>query len=91
MTAATSLDPPAGFRHEGFLYTGDESFLSGTVPFIEQGVSSGESVLVVVNPRKQVVTLYRSLVQITVLGLGASIDAPEIIPGWTFPVEDVFQ
>jgi anti-sigma regulatory factor (Ser/Thr protein kinase) len=52
MTAATSLDPPAGFRHEGFLYTGDDSFLSGTVPFIEQGVSGGESVLVVVTPRK---------------------------------------
>jgi Uma2 family endonuclease len=47
--------------------------------------------LVVVNPRKQVVTLYRSLSQITVLGLGAKIDAPEIIPGWALPVEDVFQ
>ena len=45
--------------------------------------------VVVVNPRKQVVTL--SFVPITVLGLGASVDAPEIIPGWTLPVEDVFQ
>ena len=52
MTSATSLDPPAGFRHEAFLYSGDESFLSGTVPFIEQGVSGGESVLVVVDARK---------------------------------------
>jgi hypothetical protein len=45
----------------------------------------------VVNPRKQVVTLYRSLSQITVLSSGAKIDAPDIIPGWTLPVEDVFQ
>jgi Uma2 family endonuclease len=53
-------------------------------------LDAGVRLVVVVNPRKQV-TLYRSLVQITVLGLGASIDAPEIIPGWTLPVEDVFQ
>lgn len=52
MTIATSLDPPQGFRHEAFLYSGDESFLSGTVPFIEKGVGGGESVLVVVNARK---------------------------------------
>jgi len=52
MTTATSLDPPAGFRHECFLYSGDESFLGGTVPFIEKGVSGGEAVLVVVNARK---------------------------------------
>ena len=54
-------------------------------------LDAGVRLVVVVNPRKQVVTLYRSLVLITVLGLGASIDAPEIIPGWTLPVEDVFQ
>ena len=54
-------------------------------------LDAGARLVVVVNPRKQVVTLYRSLVQITVLSLGASIDAPEIIPGWTLPVEDVFQ
>lgn len=54
-------------------------------------LAAGVRLVVVVNPRKQVVTLYRSLVQITVLGVGASIDAPEIIPGWTLPVEDVFQ
>lgn len=54
-------------------------------------LDAGVRLVVVVNPRKQAVTLYRSLVQITVLGLGASIDTPEIIPGWTLPVEDVFQ
>ena len=54
-------------------------------------LDAGVRLVVVVNPRKQVVTLYRSLVQITVLGLGASIAAPEIIPGWSLPVEDVFQ
>lgn len=53
------------------------------------GLDAGVRLVVVVNPRKQVVTLL--FVPITVLGLGASIDAPEIIPGWTLPVEDVFQ
>ncbi len=54
-------------------------------------LDAGVRLVVVVNPRKQVVTLYRSLVHITVLGFGASMDVPEIIPGWTLPVEDVFQ
>lgn len=53
MTTATSQDrAPAGFRHEALLYSGDEPFLSATVPFIEQGVSGAEAVLVVVEARK---------------------------------------
>lgn len=51
-TATSPSAAPAAFRHEALLYTGDESFLSGTLPFIEEGVSNGESVLVVVDARK---------------------------------------
>lgn len=36
-----------GFRHEAFFYAGDEEFLAGTVPYLEDGVSAGETVLVV--------------------------------------------
>ena len=36
-----------GFRHEAFFYSGEDEFLAGTVPFLEEGVRAGETVLVV--------------------------------------------
>jgi len=46
------MAPPTGFRHEALLYEGEDQFLSRTVPFIQQGLTAGEAVLVVVNTRK---------------------------------------
>jgi anti-sigma regulatory factor (Ser/Thr protein kinase) len=40
------------FRHEALLYSGDDDFLAGTVPFIAAGVDAGEPVLVVVSAQK---------------------------------------
>ena len=37
------------FRHEALLYQGEVGFLTGTLPFIRQGVAAGEPVLVVVS------------------------------------------
>ncbi|HYH52859.1 MAG TPA: sensor histidine kinase [Solirubrobacterales bacterium] len=37
-----------GFCHEAFFYGDSDEFLTGTVPFIEEGVAAGETVLVVV-------------------------------------------
>jgi anti-sigma regulatory factor (Ser/Thr protein kinase) len=37
------------FRHEALLYEGDVGFLTGTLPFIREGVAAGEPVLVVVS------------------------------------------
>jgi anti-sigma regulatory factor (Ser/Thr protein kinase) len=37
-----------GFWHEAFLYADDAEYLAGTVPFIEEGLSGGEPVLVAV-------------------------------------------
>jgi anti-sigma regulatory factor (Ser/Thr protein kinase) len=39
------------FRHESLLYAGDDEFLGGTVPFIEDGLEAGEPVLVAVGPQ----------------------------------------
>ncbi|HSS41109.1 MAG TPA: sensor histidine kinase [Solirubrobacterales bacterium] len=36
-----------GFRHEAFFYSSDEEFLLGTVPYLEEGIGAGETVLVV--------------------------------------------
>ena len=50
---AALLDPdgaarPArhGFRHEALPYRGDQAFLAGTVPFIEEGLALGQAVMV---------------------------------------------
>jgi len=45
---------PAGdkFRHEAMFYSGWAEFVSGTVPFIKQGVAAGEAVLVVESAQK---------------------------------------
>jgi anti-sigma regulatory factor (Ser/Thr protein kinase) len=40
------------FRHEALLYSSADEFLAGTVPFIEEGLASGEAVLVVELPEK---------------------------------------
>ena len=40
------------FRHEALLYDGEVGFLTGTLPFIREGVAAGEPVLVVVSAAK---------------------------------------
>jgi anti-sigma regulatory factor (Ser/Thr protein kinase) len=40
------------FRHEALLYDGEVGFLTGTLPFIRDGVAAGEPVLVVVSAAK---------------------------------------
>lgn len=43
-----------GFRHGAFFYATDDEFLARTVPFLEEGASAGEAVLVVLpEPRLQ--------------------------------------
>jgi anti-sigma regulatory factor (Ser/Thr protein kinase) len=40
------------FRHTALLYDGEDSFLSGTVPFIREGLAADEPVMVAVNAEK---------------------------------------
>lgn len=40
------------FRHAALLYSGEESFLSGAVPFIREGLGEGEPVMVAVDEQK---------------------------------------
>lgn len=46
---APTPDPRSEFRHEAFLYAGEDSFLSGVVPFIRDGVAAGEPILAAVS------------------------------------------
>jgi len=41
-----------GFRHEAMLYRGEDGFLDGTLPFIREGLTNDEAVLVAVSARK---------------------------------------
>ncbi len=56
--------------------------------------SNGSGVLyvgaVVINPRQHVVTVYRSLTDITILTEEDILDGGQIVPGWTLPVREVF-
>ena len=54
-----AADP--GFVHEAFLYSGDDEFLAGTVPFIVSGVEADEPVMVAVAARK--IALLRDLLE----------------------------
>ncbi len=55
-----------GFRHEVLFYSGEDSFLARTLPFIREGLAADEPVMVVVSPEK--IELLRSR-------LGGSSDA----------------
>jgi anti-sigma regulatory factor (Ser/Thr protein kinase) len=52
MTATVPETAPgahAAFRHEALLYTGDDGFLAGTVPFLQAAIDAREPALVVVS------------------------------------------
>src|SRR5664279_3844204 len=48
---ATLPGAPAGaaFRHEALLYSGDDGFLAGTVPFLQRAIDEEQPALVVVS------------------------------------------
>jgi anti-sigma regulatory factor (Ser/Thr protein kinase) len=49
---AADVDREMKFDHQALLYRDDEEFLSGTVPFVREGVEAGEPVLVAVGEQK---------------------------------------
>lgn len=53
-------------------------------------LDAGTSMVLVVNPRKRTVTMYRSLTTITVLIENDQLDGADLVPGWTLPVRDIF-
>lgn len=53
-------------------------------------LGAGARMVVVVNPRKRAVTVYRSLTDIRVLTEDDTLDRGDVVPGWTMPVRDIF-
>lgn len=57
---------------------------------VSEWIEAGTRMVLVVNPRRQTVTVYRSLDNISILDRGDTLDASEVVPGWTCPVEGIF-
>ena len=53
-------------------------------------LESGALMVVVVNPRKRAVTVYRSLTDIVVLTGDDTLDGGNVVPSWTMAVADIF-
>jgi Uma2 family endonuclease len=51
---------------------------------------AGTRTVIVVNPRKRAVTVYRSLTDIKILMENDTLEGAEVLPGWRMPVKDIF-
>lgn len=78
--------PHDSYRHEAFLYRGDEEFLAGTVPFVHDGVALGQPVMVAVTEprlgrlRDALGRHGDDVIFVDMAELGAN--PARIIPGW---------
>lgn len=54
-------------------------------------LGAGARMVVVVNPRKRAVTVYRSLTDIRVLTEDDTLDGADVVPGWRMTVKDIFD
>ena len=46
------VKPHSSYRHEAFLYRGQDEFLAGTLPFVAEGLALGQPVMVAVVPER---------------------------------------
>ena len=53
-------------------------------------LNAGTHMVLVVDPRRRTVTIYRALTDITILTEEAALEGGDIVPGWTMPVSDLF-
>jgi Uma2 family endonuclease len=53
-------------------------------------LEAGTRMVVVVNPRRRAVTVYRSLTDVVVLTENDTLDGGDVVPGWNMPVKDIF-
>ena len=50
----------------------------------------GALMVVVVDPRKRAIKVYRSFTDIILLNEPDTLDGEDVVPGWTMPVQEVF-
>ncbi|CAN5604528.1 Uma2 family endonuclease [soil metagenome] len=54
-------------------------------------LEAGTHMVAVVNPRKRLITVYRSLSEVAVLTAEDSLDGGDVVPGWRVPVASLFS
>ena len=53
-------------------------------------LDAGTLMVVVVNPRQQTVTIYRSRADIIILTQNDTLDGKNVVPGWSLPIQELF-
>ncbi|MGI0028646.1 MAG: Uma2 family endonuclease [Nitrososphaera sp.] len=53
-------------------------------------LDAGTRAVVVVNPKKRSVTLYRSVSEVRILSETESLSVEDVVPGWNLPVRELF-
>jgi Uma2 family endonuclease len=54
------------------------------------GLDGGTRLVMIVDPRKRTVTVYRALNRITILTEEATLDGADVVSGWSAPVHELF-
>ena len=54
-------------------------------------LNAGTRLVIVINPRRHVATVYRSLTDITMLSENDVLDGGDVVPGWSIPVREIFK
>lgn len=57
---------------------------------IADWLDAGTPAVVLVDPRRRVVKVHRSMTEIVVLTEGDTLDVEDIVPGWQMPVGEIF-
>jgi Uma2 family endonuclease len=53
-------------------------------------LDAGTRIVMVIDPRMRMVTVYRSRSNIVILSEGEILDGGDVVPGWTMPVGELF-
>ena len=53
-------------------------------------LDAGTRMVIIVNPRKRTVKVYRSASDIKLLQEGDTLDGGDVVPGWQMPVKEIF-
>ena len=58
---------------------------------VAQWIGAGSLAVVVLDPRRQAATVYRPGAEVVFLGPGDVLRIPELLPGWSLPLVEVFR
>ena len=57
---------------------------------VREWLQAGTRIVIVINPRNQTAAIHRSLTESTQIDIDGSLDAGDVVPGWTLPLRDLF-